>query len=178
MRWSEQGIDAERYAVIPRTLCFLFHHEQVLLLRGAADKRLWAGRLNGIGGHVEPGEDVAEAARREIAEEAGIAVQHLCLCGIVHVSAAERGPGVVLFVFAARVPEPTVRSGREGQSEWHALDALPLAEMIADLPSLLPRVVRCLHTGEMIYGLYTMNADGQMGFRFSTADDAAEGSKE
>ena len=40
---------------------------EVLLLRGAADKRLWANRYNGLGGHVEAGEDVLSAAKREAA---------------------------------------------------------------------------------------------------------------
>ena len=62
---SDQGIGEQRYMLIPRTLIFVTHEDQLLLLKGASDKRLWAERYNGIGGHVEQGEDVLSAARRE-----------------------------------------------------------------------------------------------------------------
>ena len=52
---DEQGVpdSAKRYKTIPRTLCFVCNGDDVLLLKGAPDKRLWANRLNGVGSHVE-----------------------------------------------------------------------------------------------------------------------------
>jgi len=55
---------------VPRTLIFLERNGHVLLIRGGPDK-WFAGRYNGLGGHVEPGEDVYTAALREVQEEAG-----------------------------------------------------------------------------------------------------------
>ncbi len=58
---------------------FLFAHASgspqgapdVLLIR--KNRPRWqAGMLNGVGGHVEPGETPAEAMRREFLEEAGV----------------------------------------------------------------------------------------------------------
>jgi 8-oxo-dGTP diphosphatase len=46
--------------------------EQVVLIR--KNRPEWqAGRLNGVGGKVEPGEDLAAAMRREFEEETGVA---------------------------------------------------------------------------------------------------------
>jgi len=53
-----------RYQAIPRTLIFLTSRnsqtaeQEVLLLKGAPNKRLWANRYNGLGGHVEVDEDI------------------------------------------------------------------------------------------------------------------------
>ena len=46
---NDQGVNLERYMLVPRTLIFLTRGDQVLLLKGAADKRLWAGLYN-VGG--------------------------------------------------------------------------------------------------------------------------------
>ena len=54
----------QRYQAIPRVLIFLRSRnpqtgeEEVLLLKGAPTKRLWANHYNGLGGHVEAEEDV------------------------------------------------------------------------------------------------------------------------
>lgn len=50
---------------------FLFCRDEVLLIEKA--RPTWqAGRLNGVGGHVEDGETYAQAMQREFLEETGI----------------------------------------------------------------------------------------------------------
>ena len=69
---SEQGIDVKRFSVVPRSLIFLFNdQDQVLLIKGSPEKHIWADKYNGLGGHIEPGEDILEGALRELAEESG-----------------------------------------------------------------------------------------------------------
>ena len=84
---SDQGIRQHRYMLIPRTLIFVTHEDQLLLIQGAPGKRLWAGRYNGIGGHVEQGEDFLSAAKRELDEETGLNDIDLWLCGTVTIDA-------------------------------------------------------------------------------------------
>ncbi|MCH7664271.1 MAG: NUDIX domain-containing protein, partial [Chloroflexi bacterium] len=65
MNASHQGESNDRYQLIPRVLIFITRGDEVLLLKGAPDKNLWANLYNGVGGHIERGEDVLSAARRE-----------------------------------------------------------------------------------------------------------------
>ena len=68
---KDQGLQSrrDRYQAVPRVLIFLRNRDDVLLLKGAPDKRIWANKYNGVGGHIESDEDVISAARREVTEE-------------------------------------------------------------------------------------------------------------
>ncbi|MBN1230391.1 MAG: NUDIX domain-containing protein [Anaerolineales bacterium] len=136
---KEQGVTHDRYQMIPRTLIFLFHGEDVLLLKGDEKKRIWANRYNGIGGHVEQGEDVLSGAIRELEEETGIVQQDLILCGVITVD-TKQSPGICIFVYKGYAATREYRKSSEGELEWvHIQDAfnLPLVE---DLPTILPLV--------------------------------------
>ncbi len=137
---SEQGVDGTAYTVVPRILCFLRHGEEVLLLKGAPGKRRWAGRYNGVGGHVERGEDICQAAQREVREETGLEVADLRLGGVVHV-ALSAGPGVVLFVFAGTAASHTVRPSPEGMPEWVPLARVASLPLVDDVAVLLERLL-------------------------------------
>src|SRR5713226_3919375 len=102
-----------RYTVIPRVLCFVTSGEDVLLLKGAPDKKLWAGKYNGLGGHVERGESVPAAAQREILEESGLAVTDLRLCGVITID-LEAELGISLFVFTAKAASRQFAASAEG----------------------------------------------------------------
>ncbi len=140
---EDQGVAQShgRYQVIPRSLCFITHGAEVLLLRGGPHKRLWAGRYNGVGGHIEAGEDVYTATLREIREETGLTVHELRLCGVVHVDAGDPGVGILFFVFTAKADSRAVGASPDGVLEWWPTDRLPLSEMVEDLPILLPKVL-------------------------------------
>lgn len=138
---SEQGVNRERYLVIPRTLVFITKGEQVLLIKGAPTKRLWANRYNGVGGHVERGEDAGSAALREVQEETGLRVCDLQLCGTLLVDASDE-IGIAIYVFRARYSGGEIRPSDEGELEWIEMAELDRLPVVEDLRLILPRVLR------------------------------------
>ncbi len=156
MRPEDQRRAAIRYTVIPRVLVFITRDAEVLLLRGAADKQLWAGQYNGLGGHLEPDETPHQAAVREVQEEAGLVVTALTLRAIVHVTLPQP-PGVIFFVFVGEAAQGELRPSAEGIPRWVAHTELAALPLVEDLPELLPRV---LTPGPLIFGHYTFTPDG------------------
>ena len=106
---------------------------QVLLIhRVGRDDDQHLGKYNGLGGKVEPQEDVAAAARREVREEAGIDVTALRLRGTVSWPGfGKGGEDWFGFVFVADSYDGTpVTSSAEGVLEW-----VPVERLLAfDLP--------------------------------------------
>lgn len=141
---SDQGVKSgQRYQLVPRTLIFVTYGDSVLLIKGAPHKRLWAGLYNGIGGHVECGESILEAARRELGEETGLSGDDPWLVGIVTVDTGE-DTGVCIFVFRVVLKEAIDKQPRlspEGTLEWVSIDQLQELPTVEDLPLLLPRVL-------------------------------------
>jgi 8-oxo-dGTP diphosphatase len=137
---TEQGITTDRYMLIPRTAIFVRQGDRYLLLLGAPTKRLWAGKYNGVGGHVEQGEDILTAARRELLEETGLEID-LWLCGTVIVDTG-RNPGVCLFVFSGDGAGPHPAGCVEGETRWVSLENLAELPVVEDVPVILDRLHR------------------------------------
>lgn len=139
MSQSDQGIVKDRYMLIPRTAIFVRHGDEYLLIKGAPTKRLWAGKYNCLGGHVERGEDIFSSAKRELFEEAGLSAD-LWLCGTVIVDTGE--VGICLYVFCGENPHGEIKASGEGAVEWVKKVALAHLPMVEDLPVLLERIDR------------------------------------
>jgi 8-oxo-dGTP diphosphatase len=167
---ADQRIVEGSYTVVPRTLCFIIDAGCVLLLRGASDKALWPNLYNGVGGHVEPREDVFTAALREVQEETGILVDRLQLRGVINIPSAVEGVGVMLFVFTASASSRDAQPSREGAVEWVAIDEVHQIDLVEDLPVLLPVVLSMDEGDAPFFAYYEYDEHHQLLIRFSDQD--------
>ena len=164
---TDQGVakSKDRYHLVPRVLCFITHGAEVLLLKGAPNKRIWPGKYNGLGGHVERGESVHVAALREIREEAGVEVTHLRLRGVITVDTGEAA-GIGLFVFTAEAANRAVVPSDEGTLHWVKPDQFSKLDLVEDLPLLLPYVLALPPAAPCFSARYTYTANQQLVIEF------------
>jgi 8-oxo-dGTP diphosphatase len=162
MSKADQHIDEKRYLITPRTLVFLFDDQnRVLLLKGAKNKTRWAGLFNGIGGHVERGEDIYEAAYRELREEAGIFEVNLNFCAQITVDVSDN-LGVMIFVFKGEYLNENFTNSGEGTLSWVNLNAIDSLPVVEDLPTLIPRIAAYKPLFPVIIGMYTYDEHGNL----------------
>jgi len=98
------------------------------------------GFLNGIGGHVESGETVAQAAKREFGEEVEIhttslPTNKLVKIGVVDVTFLPEEKEIQLHVFRIYFPERVIITPR-GKREFDSFDWYPLRNI--SFPKLGP----------------------------------------
>jgi 8-oxo-dGTP diphosphatase len=96
----------------------------LLIHRDARSDDHHFGKYNGLGGKIEPGEDVCACARREVLEESGLECDRLDLAGTM--SFPGIGPqGDAWFIVLFRIHEwsgELVDSNREGHLVWVRVD--------------------------------------------------------
>jgi 8-oxo-dGTP diphosphatase len=129
---------------------------QVLL--GHKKTGLGTGKIVGLGGHVEPSETPAEAAAREVKEEAGLHVVPAALLEAAHVTflfpVCPRWD-MVASIFTSAGWSGEAAETAEIRPEWFPVTDLPLTRMWDDAKYWLPRVL----AGERVRATFTYAAD-------------------
>ena len=121
------------------TLCFLIQNEQILLIR--KKRGLGAGKINGPGGRIEPGEEPHECAVRETSEEVGLTPLNVQNRGELHFQFAD-GYSLHCAVFVAHEFTGDLLETDEALPIWTPLDSIPYDEMWADDIHWLPGVIQ------------------------------------
>jgi 8-oxo-dGTP diphosphatase len=166
MPGSDQINDNKRYSLIPRTLIFLLNGTHLLLLKGSPNKKLWANKYNGIGGHVEKGEDILSAAKREIKEETGLTSLELTFCGCITID-VDPNNGICIFLFRSDLSESfkeqvIVNSSSEGVLEWIDSNKLSDYRVVEDLHTLIPVIVNHQPDDHPIWWQYKYSENGEL----------------
>jgi len=136
----------------------------VLLIKGAPAKRLWANKYNGVGGHLESGEDALSAAQRELMEETGLSVD-LWLCGTVVVETGEN-PGIGIYVFTGVSSQGEPKASVEGLLEWLPFKDVPDLPVVEDVPILLGRIQK-MKRGDAPFHAHSFYAEGKLKMVFA-----------
>lgn len=111
------------------TLLFLVKDGHVLLIR--KKRGLGAGKINGPGGRIEPGETPLQGAIRETQEELGIHVLDAQARGELHFQFTD-GLALHCIVFVGSQFKGEPVETEEAIPRWTPLDAIPYDEMWAD----------------------------------------------
>lgn len=127
------------------TLCFVLDGgppERVLL--GYKKGGFGAGKIDGFGGKVEPGETIAEAAARELLEESSIAaaadqLEYVALLDFCFPARPEWSQLVHAFVTRHWSGTPT--ESDEMIPQWYSVADIPYARMWGDSLYWLPLVL-------------------------------------
>lgn len=113
-------------------LCLIHKGDQILLQnRVKAD---WRGYTL-PGGHIEPGESIVEAVRREMKEETGLTILNPELRGVKQFPID--GGRYLVFLFRADEFEGELVSSEEGQMEWIDRRNLAHISTVNDFEELL-----------------------------------------
>ena len=140
------------------TLVFVVHDDRVLLIR--KKRGLGAGKVNGPGGRIEPGESAADCAAREIAEELCVEPVGLRCLGELSFQFID-GYGIHVSVFRASDCIGQATETEEAVPLWTDVAAIPYDEMWEDDRIWLPMLLR----EERFRGEFIFDVDAMLDYR-------------
>lgn len=120
------------------TLVFTIADERILLIR--KKRGLGAGKINGPGGRLEPGETPAQCAVREVQEELHVTPLDPKHRGELLFQFTD-GYSIHVHVFRATRYEGTPTETDEAVPLWFPIEEVPYAEMWADDIIWLPALI-------------------------------------
>ena len=113
------------------TLTLIQKNKQILL--GYKKRGFGLGKWNGMGGKVEKGESIIEAARREVFEEIGVDVHNLEAVGQIDFSwNKQKNPPLAVYVFKSDSFSGEIGESEEMKPQWFELDEIPYEKMWDD----------------------------------------------
>ncbi|XP_060116685.1 oxidized purine nucleoside triphosphate hydrolase [Heteronotia binoei] len=112
------------------TLVLVVQPQRVLL--GMKKRGFGAGRWNGFGGKVQPGESIEQAARRELQEESGLTVDVLQKIGRITFEFAGNTELMEVHIFRADNFQGEPAESEEMRPQWFELDHVPFKDMWPD----------------------------------------------
>jgi 8-oxo-dGTP diphosphatase len=134
------------------TLVFVVRGGEILLMR--KKRGLGAGKINGPGGRLEPGEAVLACAVREVEEELRITPRELRYAGDNAFQFVD-GYSIHVSVYVATAFDGTPAETDEAAPLWFPLDAIPYDEMWEDDRLWLPLAL----AGEPFTARYVFDGD-------------------
>ncbi len=143
------------------TLMFVFDNDQVLLIR--KKRGLGAGKINGPGGRLEPGETIEQCAIRETEEELGVTAIDPDLVGRHKFQFAD-GYALEVYVYSTMRSTGTAIETEEAIPLWTPVDAIPYDEMWEDDRIWIPLMLRGTHFD----GRYLFDKDSMLGYELDT----------
>ena len=156
------SIIQSRYQLVPRTLIFIERDNGILLIHKNKKDSFGFSKLNGIGGHIEKGEEPYEAAKREIFEESGLIINKLSLVAIIFIEIGTN-PGILLFVFKAKYPGGKLKESDEGGLLWMKRSSIKDAtNMVKDIPFLLKLSDSYQEGSPPTFGKYLYDEQGKL----------------
>jgi 8-oxo-dGTP diphosphatase len=133
-------IDWDRWrAQDPATLVFVVRQGEMLLIR--KKRGLGAGKINGPGGRIEPGESPLECAVREVQEEVGVTPLDLRKCGENRFQFVD-GYSIHAHVFSTHRYDGTPVETAEATPIWTPVEAIPYEQMWEDDRLWIPLLLR------------------------------------
>ncbi len=138
------------------TLLFVIRGGEILLIH--KKRGLGAGKINGPGGHLEPGETPRQCAIREVQEELCVTPTGIRSCGELRFQFTD-GFSLHGYVFTASACEGEPRETAEAIPYWVPLDAIPYEKMWADDHLWIPLMLK----GAEFEGRFLFDGDTLLG---------------
>jgi 8-oxo-dGTP diphosphatase len=136
-------------------LLFVVERGRILLIE--KKRGLGAGKVNGPGGRLEPGESPHDAAVRELREELGVGAQGVVEHGELSFQFVD-GYALHCHVFRAEAVVGEPIETEEAAPLWTPLDAIPFHRMWADDALWLPLLL----AGKRFRGRFVFDGDAML----------------
>lgn len=145
------------------TLCFVIRDAQALLIR--KKRGLGAGKINGPGGRLDPGETPLQCAIREVQEELLVTPTGVQPAGELLFQFAD-GHSIHGYVFTATGCEGEPRETDEAIPHWFPVTGFPFPEMWADDRIWVPLMIE----GRPFVGRFLFAGDSMLGYDLQVGD--------